>query len=220
MGNELEFAVAILAIMLTLETFALLCVLVGRIRGINGGRKRFDRREFSSQKAMNALKITVSLLIGLAVGVVGGRWLWPADPIIDRQVVTVYYEKPQSGPSTYHSVTVRVPNLVFAPVDTVTVTETKIVKVGPDSTELQVAVETRPYSGPDWSAQVSGPAIGDLHPQLDWMKVNQQTQVVQGPLRKTRWGIGVQAGYGAVLKQDVRLYPYIGVGVSYNIIRW
>lgn len=32
MGNELEFAVAILAIMLTLETFALFCVLVGRIR--------------------------------------------------------------------------------------------------------------------------------------------------------------------------------------------
>mgnify|MGYP000170118707 CR=1 FL=1 len=32
MGNELEFAVAILAIMLTLETFALLCILVGRIR--------------------------------------------------------------------------------------------------------------------------------------------------------------------------------------------
>ena len=32
MGNELEFAVAILAIMLTLEAFALLCVLVGRIR--------------------------------------------------------------------------------------------------------------------------------------------------------------------------------------------
>ena len=88
---------------------------------------------------MNALKIALSLLIGLAVGVVGGRWLWPAEPIIDRQVVTVYYEKPQAGPSTYRSVTVRIPNLVFAPVDTVTVTETKIVKVGPDSTELQVA---------------------------------------------------------------------------------
>ena len=41
---------------------------------------------------MNALKIALSLLIGLAVGVVGGRWLWPAEPIIDRQVVTVYYE--------------------------------------------------------------------------------------------------------------------------------
>ena len=67
----------------------------------------------------NYLKATIDSLVkcGLAVGVVGGRWLWPADPIIDRQVVTVYYEKPQSGPSTYHSVTVRVPNLVFAPVE-------------------------------------------------------------------------------------------------------
>lgn len=169
---------------------------------------------------MNAIKSIAALLIGLLAGVAGGRWLWPAEPIIDRQVVTVYYEKPQSGPSTYHSVTVRIPNLVFAPVDTVTVTETKIVKVGPDSTELQVAVETRPYAGPDWSAQVSGPTVGSLRPQLDWMQVTQQTPVVKGPIHKTRWGIGVQAGYGAVLKQDVKLYPYIGVGVSYNIIRW
>jgi hypothetical protein len=169
---------------------------------------------------MNAIKSIAALLIGLLAGVAGGRWLWPAEPIIDRQVVTVYYEKPQSGPSTYRPVTVRVPNLVFAPADTVTVTETKIVKVGPDSTELQVAVETRPYAGPDWSAQVSGPTIGGLRPELDWVRVNQQTQVVEGPARKTRWGIGVQVGYGAVLKQDVRLYPYIGVGVSYNIIRW
>jgi hypothetical protein len=169
---------------------------------------------------MNAIKSIAALLIGLLAGVAGGRWLWPAEPIIDRQVVTVYYEKPQSGPSTYRPVTVRVPNLVFAPADTVTVTETKIVKVGPDSTELQVAVETRPYAGPDWSAQVSGPTIGGLRPELDWVRVHQQTQVVEGPARKTRWGIGVQVGYGAVLKQDVRLYPYIGVGVSYNIIRW
>lgn len=32
MGNELEFAVAILAIMLTLETMVMICVLVGQIR--------------------------------------------------------------------------------------------------------------------------------------------------------------------------------------------
>lgn len=32
MGNELEFAVAILAIMLTLETLVMICVLVGQIR--------------------------------------------------------------------------------------------------------------------------------------------------------------------------------------------
>lgn len=32
MGNELEFAVAILAVMLTLETLVMICVLVGQIR--------------------------------------------------------------------------------------------------------------------------------------------------------------------------------------------
>lgn len=39
--------------------------------------------------------------------------------------------------------------------------------------------------------------------------------------KPTRWGIGVQAGYGATLHNNtVKLAPYIGVGISYNIITW
>lgn len=34
---------------------------------------------------------------------------------------------------------------------------------------------------------------------------------------RNRWGIGVQAGYG--ISKD-KLTPYIGIGVSYNIITW
>ena len=34
---------------------------------------------------------------------------------------------------------------------------------------------------------------------------------------RSRWGIGVQAGYGASRQG---LSPYIGVGVSYNILTW
>lgn len=34
---------------------------------------------------------------------------------------------------------------------------------------------------------------------------------------RSRWGIGVQAGYGASRQG---LSPYIGVGVSYNILSW
>lgn len=34
---------------------------------------------------------------------------------------------------------------------------------------------------------------------------------------KTRWGIGIQAGFGA--GKD-GLTPYVGVGVSYNILSW
>ena len=34
---------------------------------------------------------------------------------------------------------------------------------------------------------------------------------------RSRWGIGVQAGYGASRQG---LSPYIGVGVSYNLVAW
>ena len=39
--------------------------------------------------------------------------------------------------------------------------------------------------------------------------------------RRSRWGIGIHAGYGVTLNHNtVQLAPYIGVGVSYNIITW
>ena len=38
------------------------------------------------------------------------------------------------------------------------------------------------------------------------------------PVRKvTRWGVGVQAGYGI---SDKGLTPYIGAGISYNLLAW
>ena len=36
-------------------------------------------------------------------------------------------------------------------------------------------------------------------------------------IKKTRWGLGVHAGVGA---GKGGLTPYVGVGVSYNIISW
>lgn len=39
--------------------------------------------------------------------------------------------------------------------------------------------------------------------------------------KPTHWGVGIQAGYGATLvDKTVKLSPYVGVGVSYNIITW
>ena len=39
--------------------------------------------------------------------------------------------------------------------------------------------------------------------------------------KPAHWGIGVQAGYGATLhNNEVRLSPYVGVGLSYNIVSW
>ena len=43
------------------------------------------------------------------------------------------------------------------------------------------------------------------------------THVVKKPCR---WGVGVQMGYGMQVGQQVSVSPYIGVGLTYNIISW
>lgn len=47
------------------------------------------------------------------------------------------------------------------------------------------------------------------------MVITREIPVIQ--VKKTRWGLGVQAGVGA--GKD-GLTPYLGVGVSYNILSW
>jgi hypothetical protein len=43
-------------------------------------------------------------------------------------------------------------------------------------------------------------------------------EIVVPKVRKTRWGIGVQVGYGVQFGQQVTTSPYIGMGVSYNLL--
>lgn len=139
---------------------------------------------------------------------------------IERHVDTVFYQSPAPRAENFRQVSISVPKLMFAPADTVT--QTTIVEVGTDSVKMHLAIETREYSDSTYIAQVSGPRVGEYRPRLDWLKQTNTTSVVEvrvpGPKRK--WGIGVQVGYGAVLKQDVRLYPYVGVGISYHLIGW
>jgi hypothetical protein len=35
-----------------------------------------------------------------------------------------------------------------------------------------------------------------------------------------KWGVGVQLGYGMQVGQQVSVSPYIGIGLTYNIISW
>lgn len=54
--------------------------------------------------------------------------------------------------------------------------------------------------------------------------VYQKTKTITNTIeikKPTRWGLGIHAGYGATLNNNtVKLSPYVGVGVSYNIITW
>lgn len=73
------------------------------------------------------------------------------------------------------------------------------------------------YKDSTYRAVVSG-----VQPRLDSMEVYRQnstyyiTKYVERK-KKTKWGIGVQAGYGYNGK---KFSPYAGVGVQYNIVSW
>lgn len=106
--------------------------------------------------------------------------------------------------------TLRLPVMLFAPADTVWRERTVV-----DSVEVEVSMERRMYQDSTYRAQVSGPAIGGLHPSLDWVEVyNRTTTIAKKP---SRWGIGVQVGYGMSREG---LSPYVGVGVNYNLINF
>lgn len=122
---------------------------------------------------------------------------------------TVLIEKPVPYKVTRTEFrTLRLPVMLFAPADTVWRERTVV-----DSVEVEVAMERRMYQDSSYRAQVSGPAIGGLHPSLDWVEVyNRTTTIGKKP---SRWGVGVQFGYGMSREG---LSPYVGVGVNYNII--
>ena len=103
-------------------------------------------------------------------------------------------------------------------VDTMLVAVTDTVHLN-DTVYLTLPRETKVYGDSTYTAQVSG-----YRPALDWVEVYPQTEVVTRTISvdsRKRWGIGLQAGYGAYVNAgQVRLAPYVGVGISYNILKW
>ncbi len=104
--------------------------------------------------------------------------------------------------------------------DTILIFATDTIRLR-DTLYVRMNTETKTYSDSTFRAQVSG-----YRPVLDWIEVYPRSvtiteTVTREVARKTRWGIGVQVGYGATLdNKQVVLSPYIGVGVSYNIFQW
>lgn len=92
-----------------------------------------------------------------------------------------------------------------------------------DTVAVYLPRETRVYEDARYRAEVSG-----YEPSLDRIDIFTQTQVVtkdavQVVKRKTRWGLGISAGYGVTINttdQTFRPAPYIGIGIHYNLISW
>jgi hypothetical protein len=89
-----------------------------------------------------------------------------------------------------------------------------------DTTYIPLPRESRTYGDDRYTAVVSG-----YQPSLDLLEIYMENQTItryavpkENP---KRWGIGVQVGYGATARDgSVYLSPYIGIGISYDIIRW
>ena len=76
-----------------------------------------------------------------------------------------------------------------------------------------------------WQDSLSRVYASGILPQIDSVQhfiserivTRELTKVVKKPCR---WGIGVHAGYGVQFGAQVATAPYIGIGISYNILSW
>lgn len=92
----------------------------------------------------------------------------------------------------------------------------RLERVG-DSLQLVLLRVQRHYCDSTFDAWVSG-----VDPCLDSIKTYQTTRIITKEIpviqvKKTRWGIGIQAG--ATADKD-GVIPYVGVGFSYNLLSW
>jgi hypothetical protein len=161
-------------------------------------------------KALTAMEIIVAaVLVSYYVGhnrginEAGERVVERVDTLVVRDTITQY--KPILEE---RRVIERVP---FPVVDTLMMRDT-----------LYVYLEREQVIWQDSLARVYASGIS---PQVDSVEhfvtekiITRETIVPQ--IQKTRWGIGIQAGYGVYLDGQVRTAPYIGVGISYNLLRF
>lgn len=80
-----------------------------------------------------------------------------------------------------------------------------------DSAMVEVPMQQAVYSGPDYTAYVSG-----FRPSLDSLVISRSIREYKlpRPAGKKRWNVGIQAGYGVTPRG---FQPYIGIGVSFSI---
>ena len=76
-----------------------------------------------------------------------------------------------------------------------------------------------------WQDSLSRVYASGIMPQIDSVQHFIAERIVtreftRGIKKPCRWGLGFHAGYGIQLGEQVKTTPYIGAGVSYNILSW
>lgn len=166
------------------------------------------------------IKYLLLLIVGtllLLLGYCGGRHVKERSVLKVGGVIqardTIIDTIPYRVPVLVDSVVLRY-NYVKLPVkDTVLVKGSATVYH--DSVYVEIPITQKEYRDSTYQAWVSG-----YNPSLDSINIFQPTITLTEKIGSPnkRWGLGVQvgAGYGV----GGRFQPYIGIGVSYNILAW
>lgn len=119
------------------------------------------------------------------------------------------------------TVTVELPVPILTTViDTILVARPEIVVLR-DTVFARLPKELKEYTGADYRAVVSG-----YQPSLDLIQVFPETKVVTKTIsvpsrKRSNWALSLQAGYGITLQNNrITPLPYIGAGISYNLVEW
>ena len=153
--------------------------------------------------------LAATLFVG---GLLTGTHFRPkCPPIIDTRIDTVFVRDTVRD-------TVRVPRTRY-----IVRMDTVKVQIAGDTVfiDAQIPIERKEYRTDDYRAVIEG-----FRPELIAMEVYRQThyitkiETIEARDRR-RWGIGIQAGYGATIRGGrVVGVPYIGVGMQYSILTW
>lgn len=76
-----------------------------------------------------------------------------------------------------------------------------------------------------WQDSLSKVYVSGILPQVDSVEHYIQERIVTRELTRfvkeqSRWSVGINAGYGVHFGDKVKTAPYVGVGVSYNLLSW
>lgn len=135
------------------------------------------------------------------------------EPSIIRD--TIYDTIPYRMPVPYDSAVIRYITKTLPVTDTIK--DSVILRPG-DTLPVTIPITQKQYNDSTFTAWISGYAA-----TLDSINVYQKTHIetifqpTYIPSKPKRWGLGIQVGAGVAPN---KITPYIGIGVSYNIVTW
>lgn len=163
---------------------------------------------------MESIKVVISILVLIIASFFVGRCEGEkgAIPVCDERVDTLVIRDTITQYEPIYKEIHKVEKVLVPVVDTMRVTDT-----------LYVYLEREQVV---WQDSLSRVYASGILPQIDSVEHYINERIVTRELTRVvkercRWGVGVHAGYGVgVMGSKVCGMPYIGIGISYNLISW